>query len=141
MSPTKPSGSSGSDRSSGSSGSGGPRPADALKRLQNLGAQAAASARSLTEEFARTASTRTPDPMMRMGAQLWQLSTMWVTPIQAILKEQREFYDVMSEWAKQQKTFADRMQKLVDSNQRITDQLTELLGPFIEQAEAAREAV
>ena len=112
-----------------------------MKRLQNLGSQAAASARSLTEEFARTASTRTPDPMMRVGAQIWQLSTMWVAPIQAILKEQRDFYDVMAQWAKQQRTFADQMEKMVENNQRITEQLTDLLAPFIEQAEAARKAV
>jgi methyl-accepting chemotaxis protein len=115
-----------------------PGPTNLLKLLQDMAAQAASSARMFADELGR-ASERAPEPLQRIGAQITQLSTMWVAPLQEMLKQQREFLELMASWAANQRDFADRMAKMAEDNRKMTEQLTALLAPLLEPAATARK--
>lgn len=111
---------------------------EVLRVLRGLAEQATSSAQLFAEEMAK-ATERAPEPLVRLGAQIAQLSTMWVAPVQATLKQQREFLELMASWAASQRDFAERMAKMAEDNLRVSEQLTGLLAPLLEQVEEVRD--
>ena len=85
-------------------------PADALRRVQELGAQLASAARSMSDAAAESQPASLP--MAQWGERAVELSTLWVAPMRAVLEEQQEIIDTIASWAEEQRKLADRFAEL-----------------------------
>jgi hypothetical protein len=114
---------------------------DRMRKLQDVGSQLTNVVRSMVTEMANNPAAPLTEPFSRFSSQIADLSTMWVNPLQALLKQQQEFFEVMAQWGVQQRALADRLEELAAANQRLTDQLSSKLQPFVEQSETTVERV
>jgi hypothetical protein len=110
-------------------------PSDALKQLQNLGAQLGGAARSAAQELANSPAGQLVEPMARWGERTAELSTLWVAPVRAILEEQQQLIDAVASWAEEQRKLADRFSELADRHRKLTEQVIAAVTPALDQAE------
>ena len=105
-------------------------PADALRRVQELGAQLANAARSMSEAAAESQPASLP--MAQWGERAVELSTLWVAPMRAVLEEQQEIIDTISAWAEEQRKLADRFSELAKRHREQTEQVLAVLSPTLD---------
>jgi hypothetical protein len=55
-----------------------------------------------------------PQPFAAWAERAAELSTMWVSPMRAVLEEQQDLIDAVSSWAEEQRKLADRFSELAD---------------------------
>lgn len=111
---------------------------EALRMIQDVGAQLASAAQSMADDFARSPAERFAEPIARLGAQMAELSTLWVTPVRSMLQEQQELIDVLAAWSVQQRELADRFATLAERHRVLSSQIMSLLEPILDQAERLR---
>ena len=124
-------------------------PLDALRRVQELGAQLSGIARSFTEPQERddaeydTDEDETavqgakrgsflPQPFAAWAEGAAELSTTWVAPMRAVLQEQQDLIDAMSSWAEEQRKLADRFAELANRHREVTADLFAVLTPSLD---------
>jgi len=124
-------------------------PLDALRRVQELGAQLSGTARSFIEpqdeddaeydtdedETAVDDASRgsfVPQPFAAWAERAAELSTMWVAPMRAVLEEQQELIDAVSSWAEEQRKLADRFSELADRHRTLTEGVMSTLTPTLD---------
>ena len=105
-------------------------PVDALRRVQELGAQLATAARSMSEAAAESQPATVP--MAQWGERAVELSTLWVAPMRAVLEEQQEIIDTISAWAEEQRKLADRFAELANRHREVTADLLGVLTPSLD---------
>jgi hypothetical protein len=105
-------------------------PVDALRRVQELGAQLASAARSMSEAAAESQPGTLP--MAQWGERAVELSTLWVAPMRAVLEEQQEIIDTISAWAEEQRKLADRFAELANRHREMTADLMGVLTPSLD---------
>jgi hypothetical protein len=108
--------------------------------IQEVGAQLASAAQSMADDFARSPGERFAEPIARLGAQMAELSTLWVTPVRSMLQEQQELIDALAAWSVQQRELADRFATLAERHRALSSQVMSLLEPILEQTERFRSA-
>ena len=115
-------------------------PVDALRRVQELGAQLANAARSMSKAAAESQPTTLP--MAQWGERAVELSTLWVAPMRAVLEEQQELIDTISSWAEEQRKLADRFTELAQRHREQTEQVLAVLTPTLDHLDllAGRKA-
>src|SRR5207302_6855068 len=113
-------------------------PAEALRKVQELGSQLSSTARSMADDLAGSSAGGMVEPFVRLGARIADLSTLWVGPVRAMLQQQQELVDTMESWAKQQHELADRFTKLAENQRKLTDRVLKAITPQIDQAEQVR---
>lgn len=124
-------------------------PLDALRRVQELGAQLSGTARSFTEpqerddaeydtdedETAAEGASRgsfLPQPFAAWAEGAAELSTTWVAPMRAVLQEQQDLIDAMSSWAEEQRKLADRFSELADRHRELSEGVMSTLTPTLD---------
>ena len=105
-------------------------PADALRRVQELGAQLAGAARSMSEAAAESQPATLP--MAQWGERAVELSTLWVAPMRAVLEEQQELIDTISSWAEEQRKLADRFAELAKRHREMTEEVLAVMTPTLD---------
>ena len=105
-------------------------PTDALRRVQELGAQLATAARNMSEAAAESQPGTLP--MAQWGERAVELSTLWVAPMRAVLEEQQEIIDTISAWAEEQRKLADRFAELANRHREVTADLFAVLTPSLD---------
>jgi hypothetical protein len=105
-------------------------PVDALRRVQELGAQLASAARNMSEAAAESQPGTLP--MAQWGERAVELSTLWVAPMRAVLEEQQEIIDTISAWAEEQRKLADRFAELASRHREVTEDLLAVLTPSLD---------
>jgi hypothetical protein len=102
-----------------------------LRRVQELGDQLSNTARSfiepqMEEDDAESGPDQNvpagksvgrslvPQPFAAWAERAAELSTMWVSPMRAVLEEQQDLIDAVSSWAEEQRKLADRFSELAD---------------------------
>ena len=105
-------------------------PADALRRVQELGAQLAGAARSMSEAAAESQPATLP--MAQWGERAVELSTLWVAPMRAVLEEQQELIDTISSWAEEQRKLADRFAELAKRHREMTEEVLAVMAPTLD---------
>ena len=105
-------------------------PTDALRRVQELGAQLATAARNMSEAAAESQPGSLP--MAQWGERAVELSTLWVAPMRAVLEEQQEIIDTISAWAEEQRKLADRFAELANRHREVTADLFAVLTPSLD---------
>ena len=105
-------------------------PVDALRRVQELGAQLAVAARNMSEAAAESQPGTLP--MAQWGERAVELSTLWVAPMRAVLEEQQEIIDTISAWAEEQRKLADRFAELANRHREVTADLLAVLTPSLD---------
>ena len=115
-------------------------PADALRRVQELGAQLASAARSMSDAAAESQPASLP--MAQWGERAVELSTLWVAPMRAVLEEQQEIIDTIASWAEEQRKLADRFTELAQRHREQTEQVLAVLTPTLDHLDllAGRKA-
>lgn len=108
---------------------------DAFKLLQEVGGKITDAARSLADDVIESPAGPLFESMARMGAQVAELSTAWVSPVKAILYEQQELVDALAAWADQQRELAERFSSLAERHRALTAQTMSVLGPLLDQVE------
>jgi hypothetical protein len=111
---------------------------EALRLIQEVGSQLASAAQSMADDFARSPGERFAEPIARLGAQMAELSTLWVTPVRSMLQEQQELIDALAAWSVQQRELADRFATLAERHRALNSQVMSLLEPMLDQAERFR---
>lgn len=111
---------------------------DAFKLLQEVGGKLTDAARSLADEVIESPAGPLFESITRMGAQVAELSTAWVSPVRAILDEQQELVDALAAWAEQQRALAERFSSLAERHRALTAQTMSVLGPLLDQVEHLR---
>jgi len=109
-------------------------PIDALRRVQELGAQLTAAARAMADDVADSPG-QTPESMARWGERAVELSTLWVAPVRAVLEEQQELIDAVSSWAAEQRKLAERFEELARRHRELTEQVLAAISPTLDQAD------
>jgi hypothetical protein len=112
-------------------------PLDALRIIQESGAQLLDATRRITKEAAQTPLGLVAEPLARYGEYLADLSTMWVNPLRTVLEEQQQLADLMANWAKQQQELARSMSQWADRHRAVVKQLSEVLEPILDTSERA----
>jgi hypothetical protein len=112
---------------------------DVLRTVQELGGQLSEAARSMADDFGRSPASKFVEPMARLGAQMAELSTMWVSPMRSILEEQQELIDAVAAWAEQQKVLAERFAAIAERHRKLSEQTQALMEPLLQQAERLRQ--
>jgi hypothetical protein len=118
-------------------------PLDALRRVQELGAQLSGTARSFTEERDDTDEDEAavqgasrgsflPQPLAAWAEGAAELSTTWVAPMRAVLQEQQDLIDAMSSWAEEQRKLADRFSELADRHRELSEGVMSTLTPTLD---------
>jgi hypothetical protein len=118
-------------------------PLDALRRVQELGAQLSGTARSFTEERDDTDEDEAavqgasrgsflPQPFAAWAEGAAELSTTWVAPMRAVLQEQQDLIDAMSSWAEEQRKLADRFSELADRHRELSEGVMSTLTPTLD---------
>jgi hypothetical protein len=123
-------------------------PLDALRRVQELGAQLSGTARSfleppsegdddeeLDDEEAAEGGSRgsfVSQPFAAWAERAAELSTMWVAPMRAVLQEQQDLIDAISSWAEEQRKLADRFSELADRHRQLTEGVMSTLTPTLD---------
>ena len=102
--------------------------ADALRRVQELGAQLAGAARAMSE----ASMEAQPASMTQWNERAIELSTLWVAPMRAVLEEQQELIDAVSSWAEQQRKLADRFSELAKRHREMNEQTLSVLKPTLD---------
>ena len=105
-------------------------PTDVLRRVQELGAQLATSARAMGE--ASTEAQPQVLPMAQWGERAVELSTLWVAPMRAVLQEQQDLIEAISSWAEQQRKLADRFSELAQRHRETTEQVLAVMNPTLD---------
>ncbi len=105
-------------------------PVDALRRVQELGAQLAVAARNMSEAAAESQPGTLP--MAQWGERAVELSTLWVAPMRAVLEEQQDIIDTISAWAEEQRKLADRFAELANRHREVTADLFAVLTPSLD---------
>ena len=110
--------------------------ADAFRRMQELGAQLTGAARSMAENLTSTpAAAPFAEPMARWGERTVELSTLWVSPMRAMLEEQQELIDAVASWAEEQRKLADRFSELAARHREMTEQVLSAITPALDHVE------
>jgi hypothetical protein len=109
--------------------------ADALRLLQDVSDRLTDTARSLADQAIESPAGPFFEPMARMGAQVAELSTAWVSPVKAILDEQQELVDALAAWSEQQRVLAERFSALAERHRTLSAQTMAVLGPLLEHVE------
>jgi hypothetical protein len=123
-------------------------PLDALRRVQELGAQLSGTARSFTDpqerddaeydtddEIAAEGASRgsfVPQPFAAWAEGAAELATTWVAPMRAVLQEQQDLIDAMSSWAEEQRKLADRFSELADRHRQLSEGVLSTLTPTLD---------
>jgi len=123
-------------------------PLDALRRVQELGAQLSGTARSFIEpqddddaeydtedEAAVEGASRgsfVPQPFAAWAEGAAELATTWVAPMRAVLQEQQDLIDAMSSWAEEQRKLADRFSELADRHRELSEGVMSTLTPTLD---------
>jgi hypothetical protein len=123
-------------------------PLDALRRVQELGAQLSGTARSFTEQERDDAEYDTdddeaavqgassgsflPQPFAAWAEGAAELSTTWVAPMRAVLQEQQDLIDAMSSWAEEQRKLADRFSELAERHRELSEGVMSTLRPTLD---------
>jgi hypothetical protein len=124
-------------------------PLDALRRVQELGAQLSGTARSFIEpededateydtdedEAAAEGESRgnfVPQPFAIWAERAAELSTMWVAPMRAVLQEQQDLIDAVSSWADEQRKLADRFSELADRHRQLSEGVLSTWTPTLD---------
>ena len=110
-------------------------PIDALRRVQELGAQLTAAARAMADDVADSPGGQIPESMARWGERAVELSTLWVAPVRAVLEEQQELIDAVSSWAAEQRKLAERFEELARRHRELTEQVLAAISPTLDQAD------
>jgi hypothetical protein len=110
-------------------------PVDALRRVQELGEQLASAARSYSQGGRAEDEDEPAPPPASMAA--WaeraaELSTMWVSPMRAMLEEQQDLIDAIASWADAQRELAERFSELADRHRNVTDGILATLTPTLD---------
>jgi hypothetical protein len=113
---------------------------EALRMIQDIGAQLAGAAQAMADDFARSPGERFAAPIARLGAQITELSTLWVAPVRSMLQEQQDLIDALAAWSAQQRELADRFATLAERHRALNAQVMALLEPMFDQAERLRSA-
>jgi hypothetical protein len=108
---------------------------DALRQMQNLGAQLTGAARSMAEELSNSPAGVLTEPMARWGERTAELSTLWVAPVRAMLEEQQDLIDAVASWADQQRKLAERFADLAERHRALTEQVSMALAPALDHAD------
>lgn len=106
---------------------------EALRRIQDAGAELSSAAWTMADEFARSPAGRFAEPVVRLGSQTAELATMWVAPVRAMLQEQEELIEALSTWAEQQRQLAETFSALAERHRKVSSQVTALLDPMLEK--------
>lgn len=110
--------------------------ADAFRRMQELGAQLTGAARSMAENLTSTpAAAPFAEPMAQWGERTVELSTLWVSPMRAMLEEQQELIDAVASWAEEQRKLADRFSELAARHREMTEQVLSAITPALDHIE------
>ena len=123
-------------------------PLDALRRVQELGAQLSGAARSFIEPpedqadddsgghettaAGTSGGSFVPQPFAAWAERAAELSTMWVAPMRAVLEEQQDLIDAVSSWAEEQRKLADRFSELADRHRQLTEGVMSTLAPTLD---------
>ena len=125
-------------------------PLDALRRVQEFGAQLSETARSFiepqedddaehdTDEDGAVTNGNgrhsfVPQPFAAWAEGAAELSTMWVAPMRAVLQEQQDLIDAISSWAEEQRKLADRFSDLAERHRQLSEGLMSTLTPTLDQ--------
>jgi hypothetical protein len=111
---------------------------ETLRMIQEVGSQIASAAQSLADDFARSPGERFAEPIARLGAQMAELSTLWVTPVRSLLNEQQDLIDALALWSAQQRELADRFATIAERHRALNNQVMSLLEPVLDRAEQLR---
>ena len=118
-------------------------PVDALRRMQELSAQFVDGTRAFSERDDGDddeAPSSGPSPVTAWAERAAEMSTMWVSPMRAMLEEQQELIDAISSWADSQRELADRFSALADRHREVTDGVLAALDADARQPRSARRA-
>ena len=96
------------------------------------------AARSMADELASAQRGMVVEPIVRMGAKIVDLSTLWVGPVRALMDQQQALIEAMELWAKQQRDLAERFARLAEEQRRVTSYVMKAITPQIEQIEQVR---
>ena len=110
-------------------------PVDALRRMQELSAQFVDGTRAFSERDDGDddeAPSSGPSPVTAWAERAAEMSTMWVSPMRAMLEEQQELIDAISSWADSQRELADRFSALADRHREVTDGVLAALTPTLD---------
>ena len=122
-------------------------PLDALRRVQELGAQLSGVARSFREPTGdaetkneeneagpqeNSRGSLMPQPFAAWAERAAELSTMCVAPMRAVLQEQQDLIDAVSSWAEEQRKLADRFSELADRHRQLTEGVMSALTPTLD---------
>jgi hypothetical protein len=124
-------------------------PLDALRRVQELGAQLSGTARSFLEPQAQDEEDEeldedgdaaegqarrglVPQPFAAWAERSAELSTMWVAPMRAVLQEQQDLIDAISSWAEEQRKLADRFSELAERHRQLNEGVMSTLTPTLD---------
>jgi hypothetical protein len=123
-------------------------PLDALRRIQELGAQLSGAARSFVEPpedhadddtdgdeavaAGKSSGSFVPQPFAAWAERAAELSTMWVAPMRAVLEEQQDLIDAVSSWAEEQRRLADRFSELADRHRQLSEGVMSTWAPTLD---------
>ena len=113
--------------------------------MQELGAQLTGAARSIAEnltQFTGRGTVRRADGPDGVSARS-SCSTLWVSPMRAMLEEQQELIDAVASWAEEQRKLADRFSELAARHREMTEQVLSAITPALDHVEwmAGRDPV
>jgi hypothetical protein len=114
-------------------------PVDALRIIQESGAQLLEAAARLAKEATQSPMGMIAEPLARYGEYLADLSTMWVSPLRTVLDEQQQLAELMAGWAKQQEELAKAIATWADHHRGVIKQLSDVLDPILDTSERAGE--